>query len=250
MRRQEGRQRLRRLTWGLAAGSVLTGAVGLGASPVFDVDAVRIAGAAHTGEAAVLDAVGVGPGDAMVLVDPRSSADALERLPWVERAQVERDWPGTVVVSVEERQPALAVPSPDGRFTLVDRGGHELAAVDRPGPGLPVLEGLTVEPRPGSVLEEARGALDVVAALPASVAGRVSRLAIRPEGVTLALRAGDVAPEQEEPEEPEAQVVLGQPTDLGAKVQALAALLEAADLTDLRTVDLRVPAAPVLTRGP
>ena len=240
VRRAEGRDRLRRLSWGAALAGLLAVAVGAFFSPLLDVDAVRVTGGARTGEAAILEALGIGPGKAMVLVDSTAAAEAVMRLPWVERAEVDRDWPGTVLVSVDERRPEVAVPSPDGRFTLVDGVGRELAAVDQPGPGVPVLEGMAVEPRPGSVLEEAKGALAVVAALPPSVSGRLARLSVREDGVILAVRADG---------ENEAEVVLGPPTDLPAKVLALATLLEEADLVNLRTVDLRVPAAPVLTRG-
>lgn len=240
VQRALGRRRLRRLGWAVVAVLVPVLAAAALFTPLLDVDTVHVTGASQTGETAVLSALGFGPGKAMVLVDSQAAAEAVERLPWVERAAVERDWPGTVTVAVEERRPSVAVLGADGRFTLIDRAGRELATVDQPAAGLPVLEGVAIEPRPGTVLEEAEGALAVVAALPPLLAARVVRVAVRPDGIALAVRAeGDA----------QAEVVLGPPTELPAKVLALATLLDEADLVHLKTIDLRVPAAPVLTRG-
>ncbi len=240
VQRALGRRRLRRLGWVAAVVVVLLLAGTLFFTPVLDVDSIHVTGADRTGEAAVVTALGFGPGRAMVLVGDDDGATAVEQLPWVARAEVTRDWPGTVVVAVEERQPTVAVLGADGRFTLIDHGGRELATVDQPDPALPVLEGVAIEPRPGDVLDGAEGALAVVAALPPPLVARVARVAVRPDGLALGVRAEA---------EGEAEVVLGPPTDLPAKVLALATLLDEADLVDLKSIDLRVPAAPVLTRG-
>ena len=240
VQRALGRKRLRRLGWVVGAVLVPLLATALLFTPLLDVDSIHVTGADRTGEAAVLGALGIGPGKAVVLVDADDAVTAGEQLPWVARAAVRRDWPGTVVVTVEERRPTVAVLGRDGRFTLLDHDGRELATVDQPLPELPVLEGLPIEPRPGAVLDGAEGALAVVAALPPPLVARVARVAVRPDGLALGVRAEA---------EGEAEVVLGPPTDLPAKVLALATLLDEADLVDLKSIDLRVPAAPVLTRG-
>ena len=81
--------------------------------------------------------------------------------------------------------------------------------------------------------------LAVAAALPEEVRAAVAAVRAAPaEGeVDLRLTGGGIAR-------------LGPTTGLGAKLVAVATVLEQVDLTCLATIDVRVPSAPAVTRAP
>jgi hypothetical protein len=103
------------LTWGVVA------------SPVFGVKDVEVDGAVITGTATVLEALDLPatPPNAFTL----STDTLIERLlalPAVARADVRVGLPGTLLVTVEEREPVLAWRSGASLF-LVARGGRIIA---------------------------------------------------------------------------------------------------------------------------
>jgi cell division protein FtsQ len=71
------------------------------------------------------------------------STDGLEKdilsLPWVAAAEVDRRLPDTVRVKIEEREPALVIEVPSGRWTI-DAHGRVLEE-GRASPKLPILSG-------------------------------------------------------------------------------------------------------------
>ena len=249
--RSEGRRRLRRLgVVAAAAGVGLTGWV-LVLSSLFDVDQVVVRGAQRSAPEVVRRAAGVTPGDAMVTLGLDRAVAAVEALPWVATATVERSWPGTVVVSVVERRPVATVSVTQGegadsapRWMLVDDRGRLLAFVDEPPPELPRVEGTTQGAGPGAqVGPGVAGALELVARLRAALpAGPPPKVAVGPGGSLEALVRSDNGTER--------QVHVGEPVRLTDKVLALRTLMEAGALDDAApglVVDVRVPEAPVLT---
>jgi len=149
-------------------------------------------------------------------------------------------------------------------WALVDRTGRVLADVSQPPPGLVVLSGVGDPGQPGSLLEPgADPALNAVADLGPSLGQRVATvdavggglaMVLRPvpgTPVPVALQGGHAATGR--PAAPPAitngpTVVLGGADQLGAKLQALALLVNQVDLSGVRSVDLRVPQSPALTR--
>lgn len=238
--RTEGRRRLRRLA---VAGGVLAGlaaAAGVATSPVLDVDRIRVEGVAALSPEAVTAASGIADGDALVSVDTAAAAAAVEELPWVASASVHRRWPGTIAIRVTERRPVAAVAAAGGSWVLTDASGRQLEVLDARPPHLPVLEGLEVGAAPGSDLPaQADGALALAAALPDALP--VASVRVVTDGHLEAL----VAPPGREP----LPVRFGPARHLDRKVQALAALLDQADLAGAVAVDVRVPGSPVVARG-
>ena len=90
---------------------------------------VVIEGRANTPESMLREAIGVHKGDPILGFSLDDTRAAVERIPWVEHATVERRLPGTVVVNLQERRP-YAVWQNQGRFVLVDRTGQVVADQD------------------------------------------------------------------------------------------------------------------------
>ena len=235
VRREEGRRRLRFLV-GTAA---VLFAAGAGAaatrSPLLDVDHVHVTGAVQTNDADAVRAGQVERGRLMVDIDAGAAAARIERLRWVASARVTRDWPSTVRIEVVERTAVAAIAVGDGAWAPVDRHGRVLD-VSPERPPLPALMGIAPLAADAPVAPPAsRAALSIIAAMPADLARHVAGVSTTPGGLEVALHGGGV-------------VRLGPPTEVPAKLAAVAVLLERVDPAAVATVDVRVPDAPVLTR--
>jgi cell division protein FtsQ len=242
VQRTEGRRRLRRMgIVGIAMGTV-AGLWWLTLTPLLDVDAIRVDGATHTGADAVLDAIDIHRGDALLTADVDGAARSLSHLPWVATATVRRAWPGTVQVTVVERTPVAAIAARGGGWVVVDRGGRQLSVEKEPAVELVRIAGRRVTPAPGeAITAKLRGALDLAAVIPASLRPRLASLWPKRDGTieaTVTLSGGVTATAR-----------FGSPDQLEAKLVALAAVLERADLAGVHVIVLRVPGAPALTRG-
>lgn len=233
VKRDEGRRRLRFI--GISLGVVALGAAAAGATrtPLLDVDLIEVTGAKHVAASTVLRTGGLARGDLMVDIDPGAVAGRIQRLSWVDRAEVRREWPGTIRVRVIERVAAAAVPAKGGWATVDARGRVLERTVDPPaGLGVvtdvPPLEGDRV---PARLLD----ALTVAAAIPQRLLERVPAVVVRPGGLELPLQPGGV-------------VRFGGPDRVGEKLTALETLLDRVE-GPVAVIDVRVPDAPVLTRG-
>ncbi|MBL8701975.1 MAG: FtsQ-type POTRA domain-containing protein [Alphaproteobacteria bacterium] len=96
------------------------------------VTEILVSGRRHTPESHVVAAVDVKLGAPLLAFDPAAAKLELERLPWIKRADVERHFPGSVVVRLIEREP-LALWQTRGAFSVIDTDGGEIRGVD---PGL------------------------------------------------------------------------------------------------------------------
>lgn len=236
VRRVQGRRRLRLLIALLVVLLLTVGAWAVARSPVTDVDRIEVVGAERTPAADVVRATAIRRGSPMIKVDEGRAARRVEALPWIDAAEVSRDWPGTVVVTVTERA-ATAVTSTDaGAWALVDPSGRVLEVVADIPPGLTVLEGLPPAAEPGATLDGGSAPLTVVAALTPALRARVQAVVtVAGEQVELKLT-------------PRGTVRLGRPTDLENKLRAVERVLAQVDTRDLAVLDVRLPSSPVLTR--
>ncbi len=134
VRREAGRRRLRIL---LVISSVIcVGGVAFltVTSPMLDVDRIDVVGGGHMSAAQLRAASGVHVHDHLLFVDTGAAARRLEQLPWIERATVKRDLPGTLKISVVEYTAAAYVRVP-GAVVLVASNGHVIARAPRRRPG-------------------------------------------------------------------------------------------------------------------
>jgi cell division protein FtsQ len=107
----------------------------------FAVREVLVEGRTETHTDELMTALGVRRGDPIFGFSPAAARDALQRLPWIRNAVIERRLPETVYVRLEERLP-LALWQHAGRTQVIDRSGAVISGVD-PGrwPALKIVVG-------------------------------------------------------------------------------------------------------------
>ena len=164
VQREAGRKRLRVL---LVVSSVLS-AFGLAflvvTSPVLDVDHIPVAGAQHITPAQVRTAAGVRTHDHLLFVDTGAIARRVEQIPWVEHASVQRDFPGTLKITVTEYTPAAFVRVATGGVVLVAANGHVIAHAPAAPAQTVEVRGVRQAPGVGQLLSPPDAAGIVVAA--------------------------------------------------------------------------------------
>lgn len=109
-----------------AADGVRVSLVEMTAGAGFALSDVLVEGREETEPEAVLAALGVQRGDAILAIDLEAAKTRLEALPWVAAAMVERRLPDILFVRLIERHP-MAIWQHDRTFTVIDRDGRPLA---------------------------------------------------------------------------------------------------------------------------
>lgn len=232
----EGRRRLRVVVV-VAACLMTVGAMwAVVRSPVLDVDHVRVEGAALSGRDAVIAASGVRRGNAMGGIEEAAGARRVEALPWVSRAVVSRQWPGTVVIRVVERVAVAVTRDVSGSWAVLDVSGRVLAWVaDRPG-GLPELAGVPLAGAPGTRTDPAvAGLLAVAQSVPVTLFPRLAAITARGAEVDLQLL-------------PQGTARLGPPEGAPDRIRVVEEIVSRVEPAALATIDARFPSTAVLTR--
>jgi cell division protein FtsQ len=235
-RRRAGRRvRMRRIAGLVAAfglGVVVVGAGGrwLLTTQRFAVARVEVRGASRMSPEQVMAAAAIPRGTNIFRLDTADVIDRIEALPEIRRADVVRELPNRVVISVEERRPFTLVHG--GRLHWMDEEGRLLgtspSAVSSP---LPVISGLTADElasmrtSPGP---KARAAIAVIRAL------------IRSGGLTAEISEIDMSRR----EGPVLYTIDGVEVRLGnedweERLQRLEGVLAQVATQDVRAVDLR-----------
>lgn len=133
----------------------------LGRGPGLSVQEIRIEGREFAPREALLGAIGITPGEAMLDFQPHAAKERLERIAWVEAAHVERRLPGTILVRITERR-AFAVWQREGRFSVIDREGRVMATerLEAFGP-LPLVVGVGAERVAAPMIDLLRSAPEI-----------------------------------------------------------------------------------------
>lgn len=133
----------------------------LGRGPGLSVQEIRIEGREFAPREALLAAIGITPGEAMLDFQPATAKQRLEQIAWVEAAHVERRLPGTILVRITERR-AFAVWQREGRFSVIDREGRVMATerLEAFGP-LPLVVGLGAERVAAPMIDLLRSAPEI-----------------------------------------------------------------------------------------
>jgi cell division protein FtsQ len=92
-------------------------------SQLLAVRSVVVSGTRLVPASEVLSIAGVEQGTPLIRVNTGQVAARVDTIRQVRSAQVTRSWPDRVVIVVQERTPAVAVPAPGGGFDLVDGTG-------------------------------------------------------------------------------------------------------------------------------
>jgi cell division protein FtsQ len=168
------------LAWALLGSSLLV------------VRSVKVAGNGKAvSSAQVVAAARVPLGQPLIRVDTGAISRRVEQLRQVQSAQVSKDWPTTLVITVQLRKPAFALPV-HGSYALVDPFGVTIRDVARRPSGLPVL---TVNTTSRSLRGSpaVRAAAAVLRELPSRVAKQVRGVTTGgPNDVSIRLANGTV----------------------------------------------------------
>jgi cell division protein FtsQ len=158
-------------------------------SSLLAVRSVAVTGSPAVPRAEVLRAAAIRPGTPLVRVNTAAVARRVEQIAQVQSAQVSRHWPDSVVISVQARTPALALPA-DGGFDLIDRFGVVVTHVASRPAGMMLLA-TTAAPASLRGSPAIRAAVTVLGQLPPRIRRLVRAVAApSPDAVTLDLRGG------------------------------------------------------------
>jgi cell division protein FtsQ len=242
VQRSRGRRRLRWIGGALVTLALAVAAVALLHTSWFSARVVSVSGPhPHTSDAAIVAAAGLNDHPALISVDPGSTAQRVEALPFIASAEVHRHWPDAVAISVTERVPAVEMAGPGTTWSVLDGHGRTLEVLPARPPGLVLLvvhsaAGLTPPAPVGGTLAVAGSfGLTVCRTLPPAFAAQVISVTEAPdETVSLALNSGIT-------------VLLGTNDDLVTKYEDVAAIIAHASLHGATTIDVTVPQSPTVT---
>lgn len=154
-------------------------------SSVLAVESVDVEGTRTLDEAEVRAVAAVPEGEPLARVDLDAIRARVQALAVVRSAEVTREWPDGVLITVEERV-AIAVVEIGGRIRGMDADGVVFRDYATAPPGLPRVRTST-ETRTDALQEAAR----VVAALPAGISRRVDHVSVATiDQIELVLRDG------------------------------------------------------------
>lgn len=202
-------------------------AVGLTYTPLFHARSITVEGTEVLEDDQVIELAGVELGSDVLRLDTDAAEARLETEPWIAQADVERDLPDAVLISVVERQPLAS--GPDGELVAADG----VVLPGSPVSGLPTIgstDGL-VSPSDLTTAAALLGALDPV------VLVRVTSVFVAGDGtIDATLSAGTT-------------VDFGEAGDTEEKAAALRAVLRWSSQRNviLDAIDVSVASAPAAT---
>lgn len=214
-------------------------------SPMLSLKRVEVTTDGRLERREVLQLGGVRPGASLLHTSPSEIRRRLEAHPWVEKAWVERSFPNTLRIRIQERKPAAKV-MVEGNLYLVDASGSIFPGYDRPPTGEWItLVGLRLEDlgaRPEACKRVVLEGMALAALLAQQARWSADEIEVDPDrGIRLSLQGGP------------AEVLLGF-GQLTQRVRRLEKILEHLSkegrLQDVVRIDLRHPGrATVKFRG-
>jgi cell division protein FtsQ len=267
-RREEGRRRLKILA--VSGGVVAMGAMAFGSlfTPIFQVRHVRASVQGGLDPARAVQLAGLAHHPLMIDVNPGAVARRLDTDPWLGAARVLRKWPDSIVLSVAVRTPTAVVPVGPRSWAEIDSTGRVVADTALPPSGLPIIDGVGSPPAPGQWMAGSLGprvdprqpigqAVDMAAAsdasdVPRGVSAAVAIVADLPQPLqadvtTVTIGASGTLSLAIAPPRMAAgivQVTFGDGSQLQSKVVALLTILDQANLSGVKTIDVSVPGRP------
>ncbi len=236
--RNEGRRRLRTLVGLLAVTALGVGLLVVVDSSWLDVDQVVVEGAERSDPAILVAESSITTGEPLLEVDVDAAIDGVMAQPWVLAAGVDRRLDGTVVLTVAERTPQLALRTATGERILVDETGRQLAvAADADiDPTWLVVAGITASGELGTAApRETRWILELQQRLSPALTARIEQVIVDDDQLYIDLTTGG-------------RVRFGRMDSADAKLVSLQTMLDTVDLRCLYELDVRVPSATALTR--
>jgi cell division protein FtsQ len=235
------RARLRRLRWRVFAVAAAVGIVWLALwSPLFKFRGVEVDGGHHVTPADVTEVAGLDSGENLLTLSQDRIQTAVESLPWVKSARIQRRLPGTIRVIVTERQPALTLTAPGEKWTI-DAHGRVLSEGARFKDLPTIATDSAPDVAPGDHIDtpQVRAAVKAVGSMPVELRRRIKAVfAPSIERITLSLDRGP-------------DVRYGAAERLHDKNAVLTAVLDRLHATGETPayVDVRVPESPAIGQG-
>ena len=212
------------------------GAYAITKSSFFSVKDVEVIGTGfRVSEAEVLEAAGMNADSSMVGLNVKEIDERVTAIPWVAQVVIERNWPDSVRIILEERTASLIAVIPSGQKFLLDRSGVVLEETREGDLELPIIRvdsaGVLGAQITG-ITPLLRAAEEVTPDLQAWI------LALAPTGggVRAELVGGVVA-----------ELGIGG-TDFRDEMRSLATVLTRVQLSCIELIDVSIPQNPVVTR--
>ena len=165
------------------------------------------------------------PGERLARIEPRAVAKEFEKLDWVQRAEVSRNWiNGKITITITERLPIAIF-----HDRAIDKDGISFAITNQSTKGLPRIQ--------ASSIDSAITAAAFFSALPQEIASSVQLVKVgNGEMYTLEMQAvGHVI-----------EVVWGSNQDNALKATVYMALIARAENSKILQLDLSAPHAPIV----
>ncbi len=155
-------------------------------SPLLTVRRVHVVGVTSLSPQQVLQSAQAPIGQPLARLDRDTIQARIRHIPQIDTAEVARQWPHTVRITIAEREAAAVVPRGDG-YVVVDSDGVAFNTVKTAPSGVPVIYVSASLAPPETV----RAGISVLRVLPASIARRVVVVsASSPDNVELKLDRG------------------------------------------------------------
>ena len=228
VRRFTRRARNRRIAW-IAAGGVILTLVGLVLtavySPILALREVRVEGTSRINAEEVANALGGQMGTPLALLDASTIEHELGAFPLIRSYATQTIPPGTLVVSIVERQPVASVATASG-FALVDPAGVVLQESSEPIAGVPFVD------LAGATSSSAtfKAAVEVLLSLPPELLAQVQSVSAHTQDDVTLVLAGVGQ-----------RVTWGAADDSAKKAALLAALIKATDPAQAGEFDVSAP---------
>ncbi len=164
------------------------------------------------------------PGERLARIEPRAVAKEYEKLDWVQRAEVSRNWiNGKITITITERLPIAIFNN-----RAIDKDGVSFAITNQSTKGLPRIQAPSID--------SAITAAAFFSALPQEIASSVQLVKVgNGEMYTLQMQAtGHVI-----------EVVWGSSQDNALKATVYKALIARAENSKIHQLDLSAPHAPI-----
>lgn len=92
----------------------------------FNVSDVLVEGRVYTDPAIIRAIINIEKGDPLFSLNPQAAQDLIEKISWVKTAHVERRWPDTIYIGLEEHTP-IALWQKDKQLSLLNTQGELIA---------------------------------------------------------------------------------------------------------------------------
>lgn len=93
----------------------------------FNVDDILVEGRVYTDPGILKAIINIEKGDPLFSFNPQSAQDMIEKISWVKTAHVERRWPNTIYIGLEEHTP-IALWQKDKQLHLLNTEGETIAS--------------------------------------------------------------------------------------------------------------------------